>query len=158
MKLLTTDYPSPGTVNHYRIDSEQRRWVEEYQGKVGLMDLKAMVAAMASDPCWSANLHGLIDFSDVELDLSANDILRLALVLKHEEHRTRGWLVYVANNSTVFGIVRMLSYWSRNSERLRIFNTREEAETWLEHNMDQTPPNFREVESSEAAAALRNVI
>ena len=158
MKLLATDYPSPGTVNHYRIDSEKRRWVEEYEGKVGLMDLKTMIGAMASDPCWSSNLHGLIDFSDVELDLSANDILRLALVLKHEEHRTQGWLVYVANNSTVFGIVRMLSYWSRNSERLRIFNTREEAEIWLDRNIDQTPPNFCEVESIEPETVLRYVI
>ena len=158
MKLLTTDYPAPGTVNHYRIDSEQGRWIEEYQGNVGLNDLKAMIGAMASDPCWSSNLHGLIDFSDVELDLSANDILRLALVLKHEQHRTRGWLVYVVNNSTVFGIVRMLSYWSRNSDRLRIFNTREEAETWLDVNIDQIPPNFIEVESIEAAAELRYVI
>ncbi len=158
MKLLTTDYPSPGTVNHYQIDSEKRRWVEEYQGKVGLMDMKTMIAAMASDPCWSAKLHGLIDFSDVELDLSANDILRLALVLKHEGHRTQGWLVYVANNSTTFGIVRMLSYWSRNSERLRIFSTREEAEIWLDRNIDHTPPNFCEVESTETATVFRNVI
>src|SRR6478672_9100219 len=157
MKFLTTDYPSPGTVGRYRIDSERRMRIEEYQGQVKLGDLKSVIVAMVSDPCWSPDFHGLIDFSDAELDLSSNDILRLALVLKHEENRTRGWLAYVAASSNVFGIVRMLSYWSRNTDRLRIFNTREEAEGWLECNVDQIPPNFREVEISEVAAAFRNV-
>ncbi|MEO5715317.1 MAG: hypothetical protein ABIT37_17700 [Luteolibacter sp.] len=157
MKFLTTDYPSEGTVGHYRIDSDRRMRIEEYQGKVGLADLKSIIYSMASDPCWSPDFHGLIDFSDAELDLSANDILRLALVFKHEDLRTRGWLAYVANNSTVFGIVRMLGYWSRNNDRIRIFGTRDEAEAWLELNVDQVPPSCREFDLSEAAA-LRNVI
>ena len=157
MKFLTTDYPSSGTAGRYRIDSERRMRIEEYQGKVGLADLKSITAAMVSDPCWSPDFHGLVDFSDAELDLSANDILRLALVLKNEANRTRGWLAYVAGNSTVFGIVRMLGYWSRNTDRMRIFNTREEAEVWLECNVDQVPPNFREVEHPDVAE-FRNVI
>lgn len=159
MKLLTTDYPFQGTVGHYRIDTERRMRIEEYQGKVGLADLKAIVASMVSDPCWSPDFNGLIDFSAAELDLSANDVLRLALVLRNEENRSRGWLVFVANNSTVYGIVRMLGYWSRNTERLRIFENRAEAEVWLEHNIHQVPPNFREVEAADAAAAaLRDAI
>jgi len=132
--------------------------IEEYQGKVGLADLKSIVHSMASDPCWSAEFHGLIDFSGAELDLSANDILRLSLVLKHEANRTSGWLAYVAQNSTVFGIVRMLGYWSRSNDRIRIFGSREEAEAWLELNVDQIPPHCREVELPEVAASLRNAI
>lgn len=158
MKFLTTDYPLQETVGHYRIDADRRMRIEEYQGKVGLDDLKSMGAAMASDPCWSPDFHGLVDFSEAELDLSANDVLRLALVMRHEENRTRGWLVFVAGNSTVFGIVRMLGYWSRNTGRMRIFNSRAVAERWLEHNQDQFPPNFREVEGIDTAAALRQVI
>ena len=61
--------------------------IEEYQGKTGLADLKSVISSMASDPCWSADFHGLIDFSEAELDLAANDVLRLALVLRHEENR-----------------------------------------------------------------------
>ncbi len=158
MKLLTTDYPPEGTVGHYRIDSDRRMRIEEYQGKVGLMDLKALIAAMVSDPCWSPDFNGLVDFTDVELDLSANDVLRLALFLKSEENRSNGWLAFVADNSTVYGIVRMLGYWSRNTGRMRIFNNRAEAEIWLEHNIDQVPPNFSEVRVTESAAALRDAI
>lgn len=158
MKLLTTDYPPEGTVGHYRIDSDRRMRIEEYQGRVGLMDLKALIAAMVSDPCWSPDFNGLVDFTDVELDLSANDVLRLALFLKSEENRSNGWLAFVADNSTVYGIVRMLGYWSRNTGRMRIFNNRAEAETWLEHNIDQVPPNFSEVRVTESAAALRDAI
>ena len=158
MQLLITDNPSQGSVGHYRIDTHRRMRIEEYQGKVGLPDLKAMVASMASDPCWSPDYHGLVDFSEAEVDLSANDVLRLALVLRIEENRTRGWLVFVTNNSTVYGTVRMLGYWSRNTDRMRIFDNRQEAERWLERNIDQVPPNFRDVDAVNAAATLRNVI
>lgn len=158
MKFLTTDYPSQETAGRYRIESDRRMRIEEYQGKVGLADLKSMNAAMVSDPCWSPDDHGLVDFSEAELDLSANDVLRLALVMRQEEYRTRGWLVFVAASSTVYGLVRMLGYWSRNTGRMRIFDSRAEAERWLEHNQDQVPPNFRAVEGIDTAAALRQVI
>jgi hypothetical protein len=158
MKLLRTDYSSLGTVGYYRIDADRRMRIEEYQGKTGLADLKSVVSAMASDPCWSADFHGLIDFSEAELDLAANDVLRLALVLRHESNRSRGWLAYVAPNSTIYGMVRMLGYWSRNTERMRIFQSRDEAEQWLELNVDQVPPGFIRKDGIEEVAALRNVI
>ncbi|MES2438216.1 MAG: hypothetical protein V4584_04080 [Verrucomicrobiota bacterium] len=132
--------------------------IEEYQGKTGLGDLKSVISSMASDSCWSADFHGLIDFSDAELELSANDILRLALVLRHEGNRSNGWLAYVATNSTTYGIVRMLSYWSRNTDRLKIFQSRDEAEAWLELNIDQVPPGFINEEGLQKAAVLRNVV
>jgi hypothetical protein len=157
MKFLTTDYPSSGTVGYYRIDKERRVRIEEYHGKTELSDLKSVISSMASDPCWSADFHGLIDFSDAELELSANDILRLALVLRHEEYRSHGWLAFVATNSTTYGIVRMLGYWSRNTDRMRIFQNRAEAERWLEINKDQIPPGFIE-EGSALAASMRNAI
>ena len=158
MQLLITDNPSQGSVGYYRIDTQRRLRIEEYQGKVGLPDLKAMIASMASDPCWSPEYHGLVDFSEAEVDLSANDVLRLALVLRTEVNRTHGWLVFVASNSTAYGTVRMLGYWSRNTERMRIFENRQEAERWLERNIDQVPPNFRDLDAVNEAATLRNVI
>ncbi|MEO7099330.1 MAG: hypothetical protein ABI162_08205 [Luteolibacter sp.] len=157
MKFLTTDYPPEGTAGHYRIDSDRRMRIEEYQGKVGLGDMKSIMAAMVSDPCWSPDFNGLIDFSEAELEMSSNDVLRLGLLLRQGENRSSGWLVFVTSNSTVYGMVRMLGCWSRNTERQRIFNNRAEAERWLGRNIDLAPPNFREVESTEAPAALRNV-
>lgn len=152
MKFLTTDYPSLGTVGRYRIDSDRRMRIEEYQGKVGLADLKSVISAMASDPCWSPDYHGLVDFSGATLELSANDVLRLALVLRHEENRSNGWLAFVAPNSTIYGVVRMLGYWSRNTERLQIFPSRAEAEIWLDRNIDQVPPAFISEEEIEVVA------
>ncbi|MES2922603.1 MAG: hypothetical protein V4819_13710 [Verrucomicrobiota bacterium] len=111
---------------------------------------------MASDPCWSADFHGLIDFSEADLELTANDVLRLALVLRHEANRSRGWLAYVATNSTTYGIIRMLGYWSRNTNRLRIFQSRDEAEAWLEINTNQVPPGFINEDGAQAEAVLRN--
>lgn len=158
MKFLTTDYTSSCAVGNYRIDSDRRMRIEEYQGHVGLSDMKAIISAMASDPCWSPDFHGLVDFSDATLDLSSNDVLRLALVLRHEANRSNGWLAFVAPNSTTYGIVRMLGYWSRNSDRLRIFPSRNEAERWLERNIDHVPPGFIDENGTESAAVLRNAV
>lgn len=152
MKFLTTDYSSLGTVGRYRIDSGRRMRIEEYQGKVGLADLKSVISAMASDPCWSPDFHSLVDFSEASLDLTANDVLRLALILRQEDNRSRGWLAFVAPNSTIYGVVRMLGYWSRNTERLQIFPSRDEAEAWLTLNVDQVPPGFLNEEEPEVAA------
>lgn len=157
MKLLTTDYSSPATGGSYRIDSGRRMRIEEYQGNIVLADLKAVISSMASDPSWSPDFHGLVDFSEAQLELSANDVLRLALVLRHEGNRSRGWMAFVATNTTTYGIVRMLGYWSRNTERLRIFQSRDEAERWLELNVDQIPPAFLTQPGAETAA-LRNAV
>ena len=158
MKFLTTDYSPPVAIGRYRIDSDRRMRIEEYQGSVGLADLKSIISAMASDPSWSADFHGLIDFSQSKLELTANDVLRLALVLRQEEYRSRGWLAFVATNSTTYGVVRLLGYWSRNTDRMRIFESREEAEVWLERNIDQVPPGFIHEDGIEAAAVFRNVV
>ena len=158
MKFLTTDNSSTASVGRYRIDAERRMRIEEYQGKVGLGDLRSIVSAMSSDPCWSPDHHGLVDFSDAELELSANDVLRLALTLRQEENRSRGWLVFAVRSSVAYGVVRMLGYWSRNTDRFRIFQSRQEAEGWLERHLDKSPPGFRENISLPKEAVLRNAV
>ena len=45
-------------------------------------------------------------------------------------------------SSVAYGVVRMLGYWSRNTDRFRIFHSRREAEAWLERHIDQAPPGL----------------
>lgn len=153
MKFFIPDYSPKGTTAGYRIDSDRRMRIEEYRGKTGLVDLKSIISAMVSDPCWSADFHGLVDFSDAELELSSNDVIRLSFVMRQLQNRTKGWLVYVATNPTNHGLVRMLGYWSRISHRLLIFESRPEAEAWLALNKNYMPPHFIGMESD---ATLRN--
>lgn len=157
MKLLTSDYSSLGTGGRYQIDTDRRLWIEEYHGKTELDDVKSVMSSLMSESSWSPGFHGIVDFTDAELDLSANDILRLALVLRHDPNRSRGWLAYVAPSSTSYGVVRMLGYWSRATERLRIFQTRSEAEAWLELHANQAPACFLEEDAESAAVGYRNV-
>ena len=158
MKFLTTDYPSTASVGHYRIDTDRGMRIEKYQGKIGLADVRSVVSAMSSDPCWSPDYHGLVDFSDADLELSANDVLRLALTLRQEEHRTHGWLVFAVRNSVAYGMIRMLGYWSRNTDRFRIFQSRHEAEAWLERHLDQAPPGFQRPAALSHNAVLRDAV
>ncbi len=158
MKLLAAGCPYTPTEENYRIDTARRMRIEEYEGDVGLDDLKATIFAMASDPCWSAKFHGLVDFSSARLNMSANDVLRLALVMRQKEYRTSGWLAFVAPDSTTFGTVRMLGYWSRYSDRIRIFDNRHEAESWLQLNMLQVPPHFIDRSGVARETHLRDAI
>ena len=52
----------------------------------------------------------------------------------------------------------MLGYWSRNTRRLRIFQSRAEAEAWLEINVNQVPPGFINEDGAREATVLRNVV
>ncbi|MEI7928228.1 MAG: hypothetical protein WCH40_06730 [Verrucomicrobiales bacterium] len=91
MKLLSADRPEPSAWRTYRIDPAQRLRVEEYQGRIGLEDLRSVAEAVVEDPSWSRGHHALIDFSAAHLDLTANDVLRLSLLLRQEDYRTDGW-------------------------------------------------------------------
>lgn len=144
MKFSTSDFPYPASTGRYRIDVARRLRIEEYFGKVELADLKSIIAAMISDPDWSPEYNGLVDFTGAELEMSSNDVLRLALMLRQKQNRSHGWLVFVVGNSVTYGVVRMLGYWSKNTDRFRIFQSRKEADLWLDNNLYKAPPTFIE--------------
>ena len=147
MKLLNSEYPTPLPTSSYRIDGSRRTRFEEYHGKVRLEDLRSVVSAAASDPCWCPEQHVLADFTDAELELSYNDVLRMALTLRHEGSRSHGWMIFVVNNPVSYGVIRMLGYWSRNTDRFRIFPSIEEADRWLDRHQYEFPPAFRDMEA-----------
>lgn len=144
MQFSTSDHPYPASAGRYRIDITRQLRIEEYFGKVELADLKSIISAMISDPDWSPEYNGLVDFTGAELDMSSNDVLRLALMLRQKQNRSHGWLVFVVGNSVTYGVVRMLGYWSKNTDRFRIFQSRKDAEAWLDDNLYKAPPAFIE--------------
>lgn len=156
MKFPAADYLTQGTNASYRIDSQRRVRIEEYHGKVALADLKAMVATMTEDPGWSPYHHALVDFQDADLELSANDILRLAFHLRRAEHRSYGWVAFVVSKPSAFGMIRMLGYWSRNTDRFRIFESRAEGEAWLERNAAGYPPGLGRTFGTPHASRILN--
>ncbi len=158
MKLLSTDYSFAEKESNYRIEADRRLRTEEYFGKVRLEDLRAMTSAMASDPCWSPNHHALVDFTQADLELSSNDVLRMALIMRQERNRSNGWLVFAVSTPVAYGIVRMLGYWSRNTERIRIFQSRKEAETWLARHRTETPPGLHHANAPRNGTELRNAV
>lgn len=155
----TIDSPAATmSAGRYRIDIERRLRIEEYFGTVELVDLKSIVTAMVSDPDWSPEYNGLVDFTGAELDLSANDVLRLALMLRQEQNRSHGWLVFVVGNSVAYGVVRMLGYWSRNTDRFRIFQNRKEADAWLEPRVFGAPLGIRETNAEHEEVQLQDAV
>jgi len=158
MKFLLTDNPANLALCQYRIERASKLRVEVYRGAVGLEEVKSITSAASSDPCWAEDHNILLDFSQAELSMSANDVLRWALSLRQAEYLTKGWLVFVVPNSLTYGLVRMLGQWSRNTERFRIFFDREQAESWLNRHGGQTPPGFACALQISEDDALRQVV
>jgi len=158
MKFLLTDNPATFALCQYRIEAARKLRVEVYRGSVGLEEVKSITSAASSDPCWSTDQNVLFDFSHADLSMSANDVLRWALSLRHAEYLTKGWLVFVVPNSLSYGLVRMLGQWSRNTERFRIFFQRDKAENWLNLYGGQTPPGFACALQISEDEALRQVV
>ncbi|RYD37528.1 MAG: hypothetical protein EOP87_03325 [Verrucomicrobiaceae bacterium] len=108
--------------------------IEEYTGKVGLDDLRSLASAMAEDPdCLESN-NRLVDLSGADLELSSDEVLRYALIMRSGKSRSGAWHAFAVKDAAAFSLVRMLSYWARVSDRCRIFSSRDEAERWLEMN------------------------
>jgi len=122
---------SDKTLVSYRVEPARNLRIEEYHGVIRLSDIRALAEAVSSDPEWSPAFDTLIDFSRATLELSSNDVLRLALMLRQERYRSQGWMAFAVGDATSFCLVRMLGYWSRMTERSRIFRERSEAEEWL---------------------------
>lgn len=158
MKFPSTDYPSTECAGRYRIDIDRRLRIEEYFGRVELADMKSIISAMASDPSWSPEYNGLVDFTGAQLELTSNEVLRLALTLRQEQNRSSGWLVFAVGDSLSYGVVRMLGYWSRNTDRFRIFKTRDEAEAWLDRNIYRMPPAARDLPAIVSVEPLRSAV
>ena len=138
MKSLLTDYPVASPSCRYLTDEKRKLHIEEYAGRIVLDDLKDVAAMVASDPACGGTLHRLIDLSDARLDLTSDEVLRYALLMRKESHRAEGWNVFAVSDATSFSIVRMFSQWARTSERSRFFSSREEAEAWLDRNVSST--------------------
>jgi hypothetical protein len=131
MKPIFPASASDRTLASYRVEPDRNLRIEEYEGVIHFSDIRALAEAVSADPGWSPEFDTLIDFSRATLELSSNDVLRLALLLRQERYRSQGWMAFAVGDATSFCLVRMLGYWSRMTERSRIFRDRSEAEEWL---------------------------
>jgi hypothetical protein len=142
MKLQTLEYQDFLINGGYWIDEARGLRIEEYHGRIGLRLLRNTALAMSEDANWSSSFHGLMDLRDARLELSANDVIRLGLLMRLPTQRTSGWLVYVVADDATHGLVRMLGHWSRTTGRQRIFRSRREAENWLGGQRLRVPTQF----------------
>lgn len=142
MKLHNIEYQAFLINGGSWIDAGRRLRIEVYHGLTGLRVLRESVLAMAEDTAWPRSFHGLTDLRDATLDLSANDVIRLGLLMRQPAHLTSGWLVYVVADEVTHGVVRMLGHWSRTAGRQRIFRSRREAECWLDAQRLRVPARF----------------
>jgi hypothetical protein len=125
--------PPARATARYELDVERGLRIERYQGLVGLEDLRSVALIAAADPDWSADFNALVDFADATLELSVNDVLRIAIAWRQPSYRSDGWTAFVVGSGagSNYGLVRMLSTWARMSERMGVFARRDQAEEWL---------------------------
>lgn len=134
MKILLKTPVRSATLCRYQIQPDRKWLVEEYRGRVCLHDLKDLAAKVADDPFGEELCYRLIDLGEAVFDLSVDEVVRFALVLRAGPHRVSGWHAFVVGDEAGFSMARMISHWARLSERSRFFPTRVEAEEWLARN------------------------
>lgn len=123
--------PPARSAAHYCLDLDRGLKIEEYEGRTGLKDVRAVALRAFTDPDWSAEFSSLIDLEFATLELSSNDVLRVALTWRQTGCRSGGWTAFVVSPSASFGVVRMLGAWAWISGTMEIFTNRGKAERWL---------------------------
>jgi len=95
------------------------------------MDIRSVALRASTDPAWSPGFSSLIDLEWAKLELSSNDVLRVALTWRKTGCRSGGWTAFVVSPSASLGVIRMLGAWARISGTMEIFTNRGAAERWL---------------------------
>ncbi|MBK1881554.1 hypothetical protein JIN85_03950 [Luteolibacter pohnpeiensis] len=139
MKPFIPKYPDGDISTRYWIESGKNLRIEEYHGPIALSDWRTMTSAITSDPAFSPDHHGLMDFTRASLQMSTNDVIRMGLLMRRQDYLSNGWQLFVVNSSADFGNIRMLSRWARNENRLKIFNRRCDADAWFHRNGSSYP-------------------
>jgi len=112
-----------------------RKYVETtFQGWITLPELGAHVQSIWSDPGWTPEYNGLLDFSNATLDLSETQIQQLTKSMAQDPRCSFGKFALVVSKAVTFAKLRKVDDVMDLKSTLRIFFDRRTAEEWLLSN------------------------
>lgn len=107
-------------------------YVEEVvEGEVTVAGMTDLVRRVLGDPCFHADLNGLVDFSRALLDLSFEEVAGMARLLKNDGRSSRGYWAFVVSSDLSHGVVRLFHGLSDDTIVVQIFRDRASAVEWL---------------------------
>jgi hypothetical protein len=125
------------------IDTALRRARVKTWGKASVEGFRHTVTAMVSHPDWKADMDVLVDHTRLEVaDMDSESIWQLSKMAQELDRLTgRGWCAIVADKTLTFGLARMFQEMTESQigQTLRIFETHDEANAWLDHRQNGRP-------------------
>jgi hypothetical protein len=103
-------------------------WLE---GGVTLLDFAAFVQKLWSDPQWSAEYDGLMDFSEATIEMTVEDLQKLVTFMLRDARCSLARWAFVVRTAETFGWLRKLDALSQQQSTIRIFFSRADADAWL---------------------------
>jgi hypothetical protein len=103
-------------------------WVE---GRVTPSDYWEHAQQVWSDPDWSADIGGLIDFTQPKFEFSDAELRELMEAMLADSRCSLARWAFVATTADTFALMRKVDQLSDQQSTLRIFFSRADAEAWL---------------------------
>ncbi len=117
----------------FKFIPKKNRLIYTLSGDVDYDALITITRALHSDPEYSPELNGILDFTNCNLILSFDEMSRFVEWLSTNENRLRGYVAFVAKSPLTYGTTRMYAGLGDDlQDEIRYFDSIEEAAQWLE--------------------------
>ena len=122
----------------YTIDTQTRVVRTTFDGLITFRDVAGLCAALASDIAFQPGFSELATFGqDCDLQLSFRDFHELSALDPFEKTSRRAFVVPFRR--AVYGMVRMFQISRQEAPNVRIFDTVDEAWSWLMKSQEARP-------------------
>lgn len=116
------------------IDPEKRRISIVHHGTINAENLIEFGRRLRAEPNYDPSFCALVDFRGARFEIDHQAMRQLLLFKKEQGHFVQGPIAHLTDNSADYGILRMHQTLAQDlGINIRIFETREGAEKWLEN-------------------------
>jgi hypothetical protein len=116
------------------IDTDKRIMYATVTGEITLDDVRADIERLVTQPVYPPGIPGLIDMRNATSQLRADEIQRLAYMVKsHGDVVGRTRRALLVSNDLLYGMYRMFAaYVADGPTEYRVFRDEDEARRWIE--------------------------
>ncbi len=116
----------------YERDDARRRITVTMKGEATFAEFLDLLERQATERTWR---YGLLHLDDDLVALDTADVRRLTHEVErlNRDYGRRGPVAVVCNRADTYGTARMYSTLSERQQVVAVFQTRAEAETWLDY-------------------------
>lgn len=101
-----------------------------FRGPIAFDDYSSAAHAFLRDARVDADISGVLDLREAQLDTSFSEIAQFIATLGDVPRNTKGRIAIVADDPVVYGLSRTFAALQRIADELRVFTDHDEAIAW----------------------------